>query len=186
MPWMIPWIDNGVWRNCGCAGPCSCRAACEVPFPGPVASVTEVMVDGIIIPSTSYRMDTYRGTPTLVRTDGLCWPECQDMDADPDEAGAFTITYQPGELLPSAGQTAAGLLACEFAKACVGGDCVLPQQLASLTRNGVEVTVVDPATLLDNGLTGVANVDLWVRSVNPTGKRQRSRVLSSDLRTRFS
>lgn len=181
LPWMTPYIDSGVWRNCGCAGGCSCRASHEVPFPGPVAAVTEVMIDGVVLAATNYRLDSYRGTPVLVRTDGEPWPECQDMDADADELGAFTITYQPGEVLPAAGRIAAGLLACEFAKACQGADCVLPQQLSSLSRNGVEVTVVDPATLLDNGLTGIANVDLWVRSVNPHRRMQRSRVRTPDL-----
>jgi len=179
-PWMIPWIDNGIWRNCGCNGGCSCRASCEVPFPDSVAAVMEVRVDGLVIDPGAYRMDSYRGVPTLVRVDGLCWPQCQDMDAMDDEAGSFVITYQPGRPLPLAGQIAAGELACEFAKACAGGDCRLPSQLASLSRNGIEVQVADPLTFFENGLTGISNVDLFIRAVNPTRKAQRSRVLSSD------
>jgi hypothetical protein len=179
-PWMFPYIDNGVWRNCGCTGGCSCAATCQVPLPTPVASITEVMIDGLVLDSSAYRVDN---GSILVRIDGECWPECQDMDVANDAVGAFAVTYVPGELLPVSGQIAAGELACEFAKACTGaGDCQLPQQLASLSRNGVEVQVVDPATLLENGLTGLANVDLWIRSVNPQGKRQASRVFSSDLR----
>lgn len=182
MPWMIPWIDNGVWRNCGCAGGCTCSATCEVALPGPVAFIDEVTIDGVVLDPSAYRLDSLRGIPVLVRTDGGCWPDCQDMDADVTEVGSFAITYQRGTLVPRAGQIAAGLLAAEFAKACVGQDCALPQQLSSLSRNGVEVTVVDPATLVDNGLTGIANVDLWIRAVNPTAKAQRSRVYSSDFR----
>lgn len=181
IPWMTPFVDAGVWRNCGCAGGCTCRAACEVPFPGSVAQVTEVRTDGIVLDPSAYRIDSYKGVPVLVRVDGECWPQCQDMALDVDEVGSFVIVYQPGRPLPTAGQIAAGLLACEFAKACQGGDCVLPQQLASMVRNGVEVQVVDPSTLLENGLTGVAQVDLWVRSVNPARKTQRSRIYSSDL-----
>lgn len=181
LPWMTPYIDAGIWRNCGCAGGCSCRAACEVPFPTPVAAVDSVLIDGVVLDPASYRLDSYRGIPTLVRTDGECWPQCQDMDVDHDEVGAFTIVYQPGDPLPEAGQIAAGLLACEFLKACQGEECALPQQLSSLSRNGVEVTVVDPETLLEDGRTGIAQVDLWVRSVNPAGRTRRTRVLSSDL-----
>lgn len=180
MPWMTPFIDAGVWRNCGCAGGCSCRASHEVPFPGPVAAVTEVRVDGVVLDEDAYRLDVYRGIPVLVRIDGEPWPECQDMDADADEVGAFVIVYQPGELLPLAGQLAAGELACEFAKSCVGAECALPQALSSLSRNGVEVTVADPETILDAGRTGLSNVDLWIKMVNPAGLTQRSRVLSSD------
>lgn len=181
LPWMTPYVDSGIWRNCGCAGGCSCKASQEVPFPTPVAAVTEVMIDGVVLDPSAYRLDTYRGIPTLVRIDGDAWPQCQDMDADNDEVGAFVITYTPGEVLPEAGKIAAGLLACEFLKACQGAECALPQQLASLSRNGVEVQVVDPATLLADGKTGVAYVDLWIRSVNPFARPQRTRVLSSDL-----
>jgi len=180
MPWMIPWIDNGIWRNCGCTGGCTCSATCEVALPGPVAAVDEVKVGGLVLDPSAYRVDGYRGIPILVRTDGDCWPQCQDMDAADTEPDTFTITYQRGTAVPVAGEIAAGELAGEFAKACTGGDCMLPQQLASLSRNGVEVQVVDPGQLLENGLTGIANVDLWIRAVNPARKAQRSRVYSTD------
>lgn len=180
-PWMVPWIDNGLWRNCGCAGGCSCSARCEVALPGPVVTIDEVQVDGITLPVDAYRLDHVRSIPVLVRIDGECWPECQDMDAGIDEPGSFAITYQRGTAVPHAGTLAAGQLAGEFAKACQGGDCVLPQQLASLTRNGVEVQVVDPASLLEDGLTGIANVDLWIRAVNPARRPMRSRVMSPDI-----
>ena len=181
-PWVVPFIDAGVWRNCICPGACSCRARCEVPFPGSVASVLEVKVDGLVIDPSAYRIDSYRGVPQLVRIDGECWPDCQDVEAGLDDVGSFVITYRPGDPLPLAGQIAAGMLACEFARSCVGADCALPAQLQSLTRNGVQVEMVDPSTLLENGLTGIAMVDLWVRSMNPSRKAQRSRVYSSDIR----
>jgi len=180
-PWMVPWIDGGTWRNCGCMGSCSCRARCEVPLEGPVATVDQVMVDGVELSSTAYRLDSWKGIPVLVRTDGGCWPKCQDMELPDTEAGTFSITYRKGIAVPRAGQIAAGFLAAEFAKACAGAECALPAQLQSLTRNGVQVEVVDPAQLLENGLTGVAQADLWLRSVNPQAKAQRSRVYSSDL-----
>ena len=180
-PWMLPWLDGGVWRNCGCSGGCSCAATCEVVIPGPVAELSEVKVDGIVLAASAYRVDYVGNRTVLVRTDGGCWPQCQDMDVSTDEVGSFAITYKLGTPVPASGQIAAGLLAREFAKACQGQDCALPQQLASLSRNGVEVQVLDPTTGLDNGLTGIAQVDLWVRSVNPYRKAQRSRVYSPDL-----
>lgn len=181
-PWMIPFVDAGTWRNCVCPGSCSCAARCEVPFPTSVASITQVTVDGLVINPDAYRLDSWRGIPRLVRTDGGCWPDCQDMDVEPDAEGSFVITYAPGRPLPVAGQIAAGVLACEFAKACAGGDCALPQQLSSLSRNGVEVTVSDPTQLADNGLTGLYDVDLFIRAVNPHNLAQRPRVASPDSR----
>ena len=179
--WITPYIDGlGVWRNCHCSGGCSCSASHEVPLPTPVAEVTEVMIDGVILDSSAYRVDNNR---ILVRIDGDPWPECQDMDLANDAVGAFAVTYSPGEPLPAAGEIAAGELACEFAKACSGsGECQLPGQLASLSRQGVDVEMVDPTSFLENGLTGLANVDLWIRSVNPVRLAQRSRVYSSDVR----
>ena len=181
MPWMVPWIDAGIWRNCGCAGGCTCAARCEVKLVGPVVEVESVTVDGIVLSESAYRLDWVGGTATLVRTDGLCWPECQDMNVGITETGSFAITYRRGISVPPSGQIAAGMLAGEFAKSCVGADCALPAQLASLTRNGVQVDVMDPATFIDNGLTGVAMVDMWIRAVNPARKAQRSRVYSSDV-----
>lgn len=180
-PWMVPWIDNGVWRNCGCAGGCTCSADCEVRLLGPVAGIEEVRVDGIVLDPTAYRLDFDRATPVLVRTDGECWPECQDMNAGTDEVGSFAVTYLYGTAVPMSGRLAAGMLAGEFAKACAGAECALPQQLASLTRNGVDVQVVDPTSFLEDGLTGIANVDLWIRAVNPARRPQRSRVFSPDI-----
>jgi hypothetical protein len=48
-------------------------------------------------------------------------------------------------------------------------------------RQGVEISLPDPTELLDSGLTGVADVDLWIRAVNPSRKTHRPRVWSPDL-----
>lgn len=180
MPWMIPYVDGGLWRNCACPGACSCAASHEIPFPTSVASIERVLIDGIELTSTAYRLDSWRGTPQLVRTDGEAWPQCQDMDAGPEDVGSFVIVYRPGLPLPFAGQVAAGDLACEFARACAGGDCALPGQLASMTRNGVDLEMVDPTTVLESGKTGIQSVDMFVHAVNPHALAQRSRVRSPD------
>lgn len=179
-PWMIPWVDNGVWRNCGCAGPCTCEATCQAKMPYPVAEILEVMVDGVVLDPSAYRLDNGN---TIVRTDGECFPECQNMDLADTEPGTWSVTLRPGEPLPMMGSIAAGDLACEYAKLCSGGgDCQLPEQLVSLSRNGVEVQVADPQLLLDAGLTGLPNVDLFIRAVNPAKLRSRPRVYSPDIR----
>jgi len=177
----FPFVDQtGVWRNCGCAGVCSCSARCEVFLPGPVAGITEVMIDGIVIPAESYRVDNQE---LLVRTDGECWPECQDMNLDADPVtgiDTFSVTYSRGTPVPVSGQIAAGILACDFAKTCLTG-CKLPGNLSSLSRQGIEVTAIDPTDLLEDGLTGIAQVDTWLRAVNPYKLRERSRLYSPDL-----
>lgn len=181
-PWMVPYIGaGGVWRNCMCGGSCTCRARCEAHLSGPIAEIIEVKVDGLVIDPAAYRLDYDRG-PVLVRTDGECWPECQDMNLSDDEPDTFSVQYQPGVPLPLIGQIAAGELACQFAKACAGdGDCTLPRQLQSLSRNGVQVEIVDPNLLMENGLTGYPNVDLFVKTVNPRRLARGPRVLSPDI-----
>jgi hypothetical protein len=181
-PWMIPFVDNGIWRNCGCSGGCSCEASCEIVIGVPTVSVTEVTIDGIELDSAAYRLDHTRRGAVLVRTDGECFPDCQDMDAGPADVGSFTVTYVPGAPLPADAAVYVGMLAGQFARACVGGDCVLPQELQSLSRNGVEVQLLDPNLIPEAILTGIASVDRWVRSVNPSSLRSRSRVLSPDVR----
>lgn len=174
----FPYVDGtGIWRNCGCVGACSCRARCEVILPAPVAYVATVTVDGLVVPETSYRVDN---RSILVRTDGECWPQCQDFDETDPVDGTFFVTYARGEEVPPAGQIAAGKLACAYAKSCTTG-CKLPGNLASLSRQGVEVQLVDPAQVLADGYTGIADVDLWLRAVNPYRRTQRARLYSPDL-----
>jgi hypothetical protein len=178
----IPFVDAaGSWRNCMCPGACSCVARCEVWLPGPVASVSSVLVDGVEIDPSAYRVDNGN---LLVRQDGECWPECQDFNlaADSPETSenTFVVTYQRGTPVPVAGQIAAGLLACDFAKSCTTG-CELPGNLSSLSRQGVEVTLADPTEELNGGLTGIPQVDQWIRAVNPNKLSSRARVRSLDF-----
>ena len=180
-PWMIPFVDPaGVWRNCVCAGACRCRATCEVTLPAPVASIEEVLVEGIVLDPSAYRLDNGN---VLVRTDGECFPLCQNLDLADTEPDTWSVTFRPGAPLPRSGAIAAGRLACEFAKSCVGaGDCALPPELISLARNGVQVQVQDPQLLLDSGLTQILEVNTFIRAVNPAGLRARPRVYSPDVR----
>ena len=176
--WMTPYILNGLWRNCGCGGGCSCEASCRAELGHPVAEILEVRVNGLTLDPTAYEMIGRH----LVRTDGgECWPACQDPSVPDTEAGTFSVTFSPGRLLPLAGQVAAGLLAGEFARACGGGACSLPANISSLTRQGTEIEFVAPEDVLTAGRTGIRETDLFIEAVNPYGRRQRARVFSPDL-----
>lgn len=172
----VPYLMDGQWRNCGCAGPHSCRPASEVYLPGPVAGISEVRVDGVVVPANLYRVDD---SAWLVRQDGQRWPDWQDLSAAPGAVNTFVVTYLRGVTVPMAGRIAAGALAHEFAKACQGGPCRLPQQVQSIVRQGVEMQLVaeDAAEML----TGVSEADQWIRAVNPSKLRQRPRVASLDV-----
>jgi hypothetical protein len=91
------------------------------------------------------------------------------------------VVYSYGQGPPDGGRLAAGALAGQIALWLAGSkDCKLPERVTSVSRQGVSMTVVDPADFLDKGRTGISVVDLWLAAVNPHGHRQRPRVWSPD------
>lgn len=172
-----PYIGpDGLWLNsCGCRNDnCSCVEVREVVLPGPVGRVDSVVLDGVAIPATSYRVDNGN---RLVRTDGDDWPACQDMNLD-SGVGTFMVTYLKGVPVDGVGSYVAGLLAAEFAKACTGGDCALPSNVTNIARQGISVDM-DPEMFMD-GLTGIKSVDAWIRVWNPMD-RLPSGIYSPDI-----
>ena len=169
---------TGQWINmaCGCTGDCECSSVCEVVLPGVITKIEEVRQDGVIVDPTAYRVDDGRN---LVRTDGECWPICQDMSADITEPGTFAVTYMSAYPVDGLGAYAAGILACEFAKACAGAKCRLPAGVTSITRQGVSYTIASGA--FPDGMTGIREVDAWISIYNPQRRTQQSTVWSPDL-----
>lgn len=183
-PW-VPYIFNGVWRNCWCGdgpGCCKCEPRCQVYLEGPVTSVSQVIVDGFLVDPSSYRVDDRKW---LVRTDGECWTECQDYNVDSGlgvfNANTLQVTYTRGEPVPAALLTAAGTLACEFAKACQGSACRLPGRLSTVARQGVQLTFQNVDELIRNQLTGIPEVDQIILAYNPARLPRPMRIFSPDL-----
>ena len=180
-----PYIFNGVWRNCaGCStasdfGCCTCEPRCQVYLPGPVYSIpaTGITVGSDIIPVDSWRVDDAKW---LVRTDGDCWPMCQDYNTDSGDS-FFQVTYFKGQPVPSVLLQAAGELACEWAKACVGAPCRLPQRVTSISRQGVSVSLTDMDAILKNGLTGIPTVDQVILRFNPYLLTSKMSIASPDF-----
>jgi hypothetical protein len=175
----VPYNFNGEWFNCGCPAACSCDPRCQVLLPGPVTGVTSVKIGGATIDPSAYRVDNQRW---LVRTDGDCWPQCPDFNAD-NTATVFEVVYLRGDALPVPLANAAGTLACEFIKACTSDkSCRLPSRVQEIARNGVTVSFVDVDTLLEAGLTGISEVDMIIRALNPGKLPYRLRVRTPDIR----
>jgi hypothetical protein len=170
-----PMVWEGVWRNCAC-GCGTCGPESEVWLPGPVAAMSEVRVDNVVVPTSAYRVDD---GSWLVRQDGGVWPTTQNYSNPASSTeDTFVVTYLRGELVPSGGQAAAGSLACEFIKSCNGQPCRFPKRVTSVNRQGVSVSAQE---LVSSGETGLPDVDAWVRSVNPYKLAQRPRAFSLDL-----
>jgi hypothetical protein len=177
---LSPALVGGQWFNltCGlCGDNCSCSAPAALRLPGPVVSIDEILIDGAVLPPTAYRVDNQS---LLVRMDGGFWPRCQNMSLPPSVPGTWQIAYQRGREVPVGGQIAAGIMACELAKAaCRDGTCALPQRIQTITRQGVTMAMVDPFEGLDNGRTGIWLVDSWVASI--TTPVRAAKVYSPDV-----
>lgn len=176
-------IGGGIWIDISCGScpprPCSCAAPCEIVLPGPVQDIVEVIVDGLVVPASAYRVDDHR---LLVRDDDECWPRCQNLGLPAGEEDTFTVTYTRGLPVPEGGLHAAGLYACEIVKACLDRPCELPQRVTSIVREGVTLALLDPMDMIEKGLTGVYLVDMWLHSENPYRVPFGAAVLSPDLR----
>lgn len=160
-----PYIGpSGQWLNaCGCSGDgCSCTKVEEVWLPGTVGRIDSVVLDGVTLPTTAYRVDNNN---RLVRTDGGTWPTCQDMNLD-SGVGTFIVTYLDGNEVDGVGAYVAGILAAEYARACQGADCALPSNVANIARAGITMEL-DPE-MFQGGVTGNRTVDSYIRIWNPT------------------
>lgn len=197
----FPYILDGVWRNCWCGrGPgCGCRPRDQVWLTPPVSGIIEVKFsNGVILDPATYRVDDWqwlvRQGPNLAETPisdvngGL--PRHNDYDfpvggslAPTDNDHVWQVTYLWGLGVPSVLQRAAGELACEWAKNCVGAACRLPQRVTSIARAGVTVSLVDVDQLLQNGLTGLTTVDSIIQRFNPGRLPSKMAIASPDLPT---
>lgn len=181
----VPYIWNGQWYNCWCGGNgpggcCTCDPDCRVYLPGPVHSVTSVTVDGATLAvSGDYFVINQQW---LVRSDtAACWPLCADQNLQPGDPNVFEVTYLRGRAVPTAVANATAVLACEYAKACLGLPCRLPGRMTSLARQGMTISMVDPTEMLKSGLTGLWEVDMVIMSVNPMNLKGQTRYWSPEL-----
>lgn len=170
-PWPQPALVGGNWINiaCGqCSSGCSCSVVHEVRLPYPVNSVVEVKVDGVVLPPSAYRVDNFN---LLVRVDGGEWPRCNDLNLDDTEVGTWSVTANYGDDVPQLGKLAAGQLAVEIAKRCVGaGGCVLPAgTVQQITRQGVTKVFFDSDQAFAQGMLGLYWADMFVKTYNPSG-----------------
>lgn len=157
-------LDRGhvVWSDQGWRGyqdePCACGAWLQkIMLPGIAQDVLEVLISGVALPSSAYRLDPDN---SLIRTDGGAWPICQNMAAADDAAGAFTVIYGHGYDPPELGRRAAAQMAREFWLACNNKGCKLPSGVVKIVRQGIEITRA--ASLFKDGATGLGMVDAFL------------------------
>lgn len=177
-----PALIDGAWFNitCGsCDDGCSCTRVSDVMLPGPVFEVGAVKVDGVtLVKNTDYRLDDYR---RLVRLGGDEWPLCNNINLDDSQPGTWSVTFSQGQEVPRLGRLAVGILATEIAKMLIcDSSCALPKPVQSLSRQGINLTFLDPNEVFADGRTGLYLPDLFISTYNPNNLRNRSRVYNLD------
>lgn len=182
---LAPVLDEGRWYNVpcarGCRSECSCGPLESLKLPGPVTEVIEVRLDGEVMSVGSWRLLRRGRRAELVRTDGGLWPRCQELSRSDNEPGTWSVLYARGRAVPAAGVRAVSTLACEIYKQCEGKACRLPDRVKQVTREGVSFEMYDPGEELEKGLTGLREVDMWIRAVNPHRATEPSAVFTLDL-----
>jgi hypothetical protein len=150
-----------------CSGDCSCTRLEQVELPYPVADVTQVKVDGVILDPSAYRVDEWR---YLVRLDGGLWPRCNDLNLPDTELDTWSVTARYGTEVPELGKIAVGELATQIVRRCMGASgCTIPAStVRSINRQGVTKVFFDAATAFKNGAVGLYWSDLFINTVNPT------------------
>jgi hypothetical protein len=120
----------------------------------------------ILDPSSYYLVDH----STIHIKAGTAWTPCN-----------VEITYAYGIPVPTAGKMAARKLAIEFARLWAGDEmCELPQRVTSVSRQGVSYTILDNQEFIDELRTGLYEIDLFLKVVNPDNARRKSKVFSVD------
>lgn len=187
--WGGPWWWDSTWGYCGCTSttPLSRRGDCaggpsQIGLgAAPVFSVSEVLVDGAVVPAADYRVDDRRWLVRLptTGTTKAYWPSCQRLDLPATETGTFQVTFTYGNPPPETGVRAAIDLACQIATERCAGECTIPTNVTQLSREGVQIALVRPSeAVLDNY---PLSVRAFLNAVNPGGLRRRPRVFSPDL-----
>lgn len=178
------WPYSRSWRSCGCWAYATWMDG--QPYPGdyagshvsqpyaiklprsPITNILTVTIDGVAF--TDYGM--YRNG-WLERTDGQSWNVC---------GGDTSVTYQYGEPPPRGGKQATIDLAYEMGREQVGdGDCRLPNNVVSITRQGVTIQRLAATDFQALYRTGLPEVDRWLVAVNPESRPTHARVWSPDL-----
>ena len=152
---------------CGHEGDDQCTAACNwrridlSPWvAGPIRTIEAVTVDGEEL--SNYEDVDYRlamGRYLVPHEDGALrpWPR-QYMNRADGAEGTWSVTVTHGVIPPPHVLDATADLAKQFIAKCTGGECLLPDNATSISRDGVTVELNIPT----DGKTGLPMVDTVV------------------------
>lgn len=131
----------------------------------PVRSITSVLDyrDGTPIDYVRYANGILELNP--VSTVMRCAPTARRVD----------ITYEYGSKPSPLIQSAIATLSAELAAADANtNECRLPERVTSVNRQGVSWTVIDPQDFLEQGRTGIYEIDLAIKAAGSSKARARA------------
>lgn len=174
---------------CGCMGEGGC--CCEVSKIDlglwPITAINSVHYDGAAQPLGDFHIDNFH---ELVRTnDQDPWPRCTNLWAatggvhdNETEGYVFEIGITYGIAVPGLLERAARVLACELLNDACLGECKLPDRVTNISRRNLTMQVASAEDILrDNGGTGIYQVDLAVKTFNPSRLQSPSFVWNPQL-----
>lgn len=103
----------------------------------------------------------------------------------PTSSSSLVLTYTAGRTPPADAVAQATSLAVELGRAVVDPEgSALPDNVTSIQRQGVTMTMEAGYKIAAAGSTGLPAVDLWLATVNPSRLRRPPRSWSPDTDTR--
>jgi hypothetical protein len=155
----------------------------------PVTSedIIAVLINGEQIPADEYEVRDgrwlvrLRPTASSVPTQMWGWPTSQIPDLPDDQPGTFSVTFMFGQAPPQSGIDAAAKLAESLVLPKLGDTDHMPTRVTSIARQGVTQMITDVLDLLNRGMVGIWEVDLFIKTVNPEGMQRQATVWSPDM-----
>lgn len=155
-------------KACNCVFGCGCAAMAGVYLTAPVGDIISVSLNGELLDPAAYRVEDGE---RLIRTDGAAWPVCAGKD--------FTVTYLNGHPIDAMGAYAGGVMAAEWLSALKSDKkCRLSSRVTSVNRQGIAMELTPG--MFPDGVTGIEEVDLYIRIWNPHGWKVAPKVYTVD------
>ncbi len=169
-PWAFGWPLLNLCTDCSIA----CSPSMVKLAGVPIREVSEVLVDGDVVPEADYTIVNQR---YLVRLDNGHWPWEQNLTLPDTDDHTFAVTYTFGKDPPELGVMAAAELGCQLYSACGSlENCALPLGTVRVIQQGVVVeklAFTSWAFRMGEWRTGLPLVDAFLAQTNPTGNRRR-------------
>lgn len=137
----------------------------------PIIEVHSVTIDGEVVDPADFAVSN-RSAIRIAQTVRV--PVIRGKRADVE------VDYTYGVYdLPEVMERAVAALAAEILAADTGSTCRLPERVTNISRQGVSWTLIDPQDFLDSGRTGVYEVDLAIKVMNPSKAKARARIFTT-------